>query len=84
MKYIPQLDDTDCGIACLAMIANHYNIDFTRSKLRYFSNSNVSGTTLSGLIYAASKIGLKGEGFKCDKTIINTNFKVPFIAHIKL
>ena len=34
MKFIPQLDSMDCGIACLCMIADHYgcksDADFIR------------------------------------------------------
>ena len=38
MKYIQQLDMTDCGAACLAMIASHYGSRLSIADIR---NSDV-------------------------------------------
>ncbi len=42
MKYIQQLDMSDCGAACLAMIASHYGITLSIADIR-----NAAGTDLN-------------------------------------
>ncbi len=84
MKFIPQLNEMDCGVACLVMIAQHYGSHQNRTNLRELTGADKSGTSMAGLLYAAEKIGLEASAYKCTEEAIMNNFSVPFIAHVKL
>ena len=57
MKYIQQLDETDCGAACIAMIASHYNLNKSVTSIREITGTDTKGTNLAGLIQGAQKLG---------------------------
>ena len=57
MKYIQQLDETDCGAACIAMIASHYNFKKSVTLIREISGTDTKGTNLAGLVQGAKKLG---------------------------
>lgn len=41
--YIPQIDESDCGAACLAMILKHYNSDVSIAYIRNLAHTNTEG-----------------------------------------
>ncbi|MGH1339208.1 MAG: peptidase domain-containing ABC transporter [Aureispira sp.] len=45
-KFFRQLDENDCGAACIKMILNHFNKNITYSKIVTDTLSNKRGTTL--------------------------------------
>ena len=49
MKYIQQLDITDCGAACIAMIASHYGSKLSISEIRSTAGTNIIGTNINGI-----------------------------------
>ena len=57
-----QLDQTDCGVACLLSILHYYGGDATRERLRESSGTSVQGTSLLGLFQTAQSLGLCGRG----------------------
>lgn len=48
--YLPQMDENDCGIACLAMILKYYGSNVSLSYLRNLAKTNLEGTTALGLV----------------------------------
>jgi ATP-binding cassette, subfamily C, bacteriocin exporter len=80
---IRQHDITDCGVACLASIAEYRGLKFNISTLRMLANTDRDGTNLLGLIEAASKIGFIAKGVRCPPENLR-HIPVPAIAHIKL
>ena len=54
-----QYDQTDCGPACLRMIAAHYGKDFSLQTLRDACFVNKKGISLMGLRLAAESIGFE-------------------------
>ncbi|WP_426451309.1 peptidase domain-containing ABC transporter (plasmid) [Staphylococcus xylosus] len=82
MKFIRQYDESDCGPACLAMLAQHYKKKTLLSRIREWSKTDQEGTSLFGLIKAAEHLGIKLTGVKADKVDDIHNSELPMIAHI--
>ena len=81
-NFIKQKDRSDCGAACLATVANHFNINYPISRIREIAGTDQKGTSALGLIKAAEKLGLKAEGVKAKAVDLNEKLQVPLIAHI--
>lgn len=82
MKLIRQHDKTDCGIACLAMIASHYKCTLPLSNLRKMAGTNTRGTSLLGLSTAAAQLGFKAVAVEGKTEDIKPSLQTPFIAHL--
>lgn len=84
MKYIQQLDETDCGAACIAMIASHYNLNKSVTSIREITGTDTKGTNLAGLIQGAQKLGFSAHALKGTKEALSPDLPFPFIAHITI
>lgn len=80
---IKQRDITDCGAACIASIAAHYQLQLPVSRIRQFAGTDKRGTNVLGLIEAAEKLGFQAKG---AKGAIDSLSKIPLpaIAHVIL
>ncbi|HYG40326.1 MAG TPA: peptidase domain-containing ABC transporter [Cytophagales bacterium] len=78
---IKQHDITDCGAACIASIAAHYNYKLPIARIRQYASTDKKGTNVLGMIEAANKIGFTAKGVK---GIFESLFKIPVpaIAHV--
>lgn len=78
---IKQHDITDCGAACLASIAAHFDFQIPISRIRQYAGTDKKGTNVYGLIKAAEKMGFEAKGVRGD---FESLFKIPkpAIAHI--
>ncbi len=78
---IKQHDITDCGAACLASIAAHYNLQIPIARIRQYAGTDKKGTNILGLIEAAQKLGFEAKGVHGG---FESLFKIPkpTIAHI--
>ncbi|MBD3907311.1 peptidase domain-containing ABC transporter [Chryseobacterium sp. Ch-15] len=59
MKFIHQLDQADCGPACICMIVSHYEKKIDLQFIKDQSFLTKDGTTLLGLSEVAEKLGFK-------------------------
>lgn len=84
MKYFQQLDMTDCGAACISMIASHYGKTTNIAEVREYAGTDIIGTNINGLLIASKKIGLKGTAVKGSQKVISKKLSVPFIAHMRI
>ncbi len=84
MRYIQQLDETDCGAACLAMVASHYGRRLSIAEVRNVAGTDTIGTNIRGMVLAANKYGLTATPVKGDKTSITTQLQTPFIVHMHI
>lgn len=82
--YVPQVDESDCGVACLAMILKKYHSKISLACLRHLARTNMIGTTALGLVKTAQAFNLKTEAVKADMSLFdpNTDIKNPFIVHV--
>ncbi|POP63751.1 peptidase domain-containing ABC transporter [Pseudomonas syringae] len=75
-----QFESSECGLACLAMIANYYGKPTTLSMLRQRYHSSVRGTSMAGLIKTASAIGLNSRPLKAGLDGLQ-KLSLPCILH---
>jgi len=83
-KIVSQLDQSDCGVACLASIVKHYRGSVSLERLRDLSGTSIQGTTLLGLYQAAQHIGLDAEGLEADCIDNLKEISAPVILHVKI
>ena len=78
-------DMSDCGPACLAMVARYYKGNVSIAKIREQIGTNSMGTSLNALSAGAEAIGFKTKALK---SIANTasdclnEVPLPCIAHM--
>ena len=81
--YTAQVDETDCGVACLSMILKNYNSRVSIAHLRQLAKTNVEGITALGLVKTAEKFNLNVQAVKADMSLFEIeNLKYPFITHV--
>lgn len=61
MKYRQQYDSSDCGAACLAMIASFYGANLNIAEIRHYAGTDSYGTNFHGMLLAANHYGLKAR-----------------------
>ncbi len=78
---VKQRDITDCGAACLASVAAHYNLKMPVARIRQLAGTDKKGTNVLGLIEAAGKMGFLAKGVRGEWASL---FKIPkpSIAHV--
>lgn len=83
MKFFKQLDQMDCGTACIQMIAHHYGKFYSLNKLRELCNINREGVSILGISNAAEHIGFHTLAGKIDFDNLKNGIKLPCIIHWK-
>ncbi len=78
--FVQQLDEMDCGVACLSMVAKWYRIDVSISWLRDVAKAGPSGTTLRGFSEAGARIGLDVVPYKVSRDRL-AELGTPAIVH---
>ncbi|WP_445717691.1 peptidase domain-containing ABC transporter [Flavobacterium sp.] len=76
-----QLDQSDCGVACLMSLIKLNGGTNSIEKLRELSGTTKQGTTLLGLYQVANKIGFTAEGCEADLNAL-IEHKQPVILHV--
>jgi len=61
---VRQIDETDCGAACLAMICRHFGRKVSLAHTRRLCNTTSDGTSLKALCAAANDLGLAARALK--------------------
>ena len=64
VRHIRQAEESECGLACLAMIANHWGHDLDLPTLRTRFGTSIRGTTLRQLMQSADSLGLAPRPLK--------------------
>lgn len=80
---IKQRDITDCGAACLASVAAHYQLHLPVSRIRQYAGTDTKGTNVLGLLEAAEKLGFQTKGAKGSLDSLS-KIPLPAIAHVVL
>lgn len=57
--WVKQRDSMQCGIACLAMICQHYGVKYTIDELEHHCHVTNQGVSMLGIESSAKKIGFK-------------------------
>lgn len=72
---ISNTNTTDCGPACLAIIAKQYGLDLSLAKIRSLAGTDRQGTSLFSLAKTAEKLGFKATGVKGVKRLFWQDFQ---------
>lgn len=78
---VKQHDITDCGAACLASVATHYDLQVPIARIRQYASTDKKGTNVLGMIEAAEKLGFEAKGVKGEMESL-TQIPLPAIAHV--
>lgn len=82
-SYVSQLDESDCGVAALAMILKYYGSSISLAHLRNIANTDSEGTTALGLIKTAQSFNFDTKAIHTDMNSFKSEkISFPFIAHI--
>ena len=76
-----QLDQSDCGVACLLSIIKLNGGNYSLEKLRELSGTSKEGTTMLGLYQVANKLGFTAEGCEADMQALKEHGE-PVILHV--
>ncbi len=80
MKHFLQNEAAECGLACVAMVANHFDNRYDLSLLRRTQASSIRGSSLRQVISAAAKIGLKARPLRVELNHLD-KLRLPAIIH---
>jgi ATP-binding cassette, subfamily B, bacterial CvaB/MchF/RaxB len=83
MKTILQTESSECGLACLAMIACHYGHHVELSELRRRFSVSLKGVSLPNLIRYAATLNLSARALRLDLDAVG-DLQLPCIVHWNL
>jgi ABC-type bacteriocin/lantibiotic exporter with double-glycine peptidase domain len=64
---VRQIDETDCGAACLAMVCRHFGRRISTHVLRRLLYTTADGVSLRAICHAANQLGLAARAAKISK-----------------
>jgi ATP-binding cassette, subfamily C, bacteriocin exporter len=76
-----QRDLSDCGAACLSSIARHYRRPQPVARIRQLAFTDQRGTTVLGLVEAATSLGFTAKGVKGPIESL-ARIPLPAVAHV--
>ena len=80
--FVRQMESSDCGPACLAMVARYYGGRVAIHKLRELADTGLNGATLAGLRDAALSIGFTPKMLDLSYERLSDSVVLPCIAHL--
>jgi ATP-binding cassette subfamily B protein len=64
IDHIQQIDEMDCGAACLGMICRYFGRKVSLSRIRQLCHTATDGTSLKAITRAATELGLAARALK--------------------
>lgn len=80
LPVVLQAEASECGLACLAMVAAHHGQRRSLAELRARLSVSLKGMTLRDLIVAADSLGLAARALRCELDELQ-RLKTPSILH---
>jgi HlyB family type I secretion system ABC transporter len=78
--HVQQIDEMDCGAACLAMICRYYGRPVSLARIRQLLHTSTDGTSLKALCRAAEDLGLAARPVKVSARNL-AQMPLPAIVH---
>ena len=75
-----QIDEMDCGAACLAMVCRHFGRAVSLARIRQLVHTSLDGTSLRAICHAASELGLAARSVKASPHTLE-QMPLPAIIH---
>jgi ATP-binding cassette subfamily B protein RaxB len=80
VKLVRQTEISECGLACLAMIAGAHGVDCDLSSLRQLFPISLKGMTAATILEIGNELGLLGRGFTCHTNELS-KLQLPAMLH---
>jgi ATP-binding cassette subfamily B protein RaxB len=80
LPVVLQAEAAECGLACLAMVAQSHGLTVDLPTLRRRFNPSIRGSTLSELVSIAGAIGLSARAVRCEISALK-RLRLPVILH---
>jgi ATP-binding cassette subfamily B protein len=80
LPHVFQLDEMDCGAACLAMVTRYFGKEIAISRIRDLVGTSIDGTSLLGIARGAEALGLAARTVRASKSRID-RMPLPAICH---
>lgn len=80
VHHIRQLDEADCGAACVAMLCRHFGHPVRMSVIRQAVGTSVDGTSLRGIQQGGEAVGLEVKPAKFSRDRLGS-LTLPAIVH---
>ncbi len=80
--FVAQFDESDCGVACLAMVSRHFGRKVSTAFLRDAAGTGIQGTSLTGITRAGRAAGLAVEPVHASSERLD-DYQLPAIVHYK-
>jgi ATP-binding cassette subfamily B protein len=77
---VRQIDEADCGVACLAMICRAYGKRVPLARLHALAHTATDGTTLRNLCLAAEELGMSARPLRVSRSNADS-LPLPAIIH---
>lgn len=83
VPFVMQQDAADCGPACLVMLSQHFGRPASIAVVRDLSGTDRRSSSLSGLVRAASTIGLSAVAVKAENGVLPSDTPLPAVLHLR-
>jgi HlyB family type I secretion system ABC transporter len=80
IDYVMQIDEMDCGAACLAMICRYFGRKVSLVRIRQLCHTATDGTSLKAISRAATELGLAARALKISLRNLSL-MPLPAIVH---
>jgi HlyB family type I secretion system ABC transporter len=80
IPFIQQIDEMDCGAACLAMVTRGFGRRVSLARIRQLINTGLDGTSLRSICRAGEELGLATRSVKSSSQHLS-KMPVPAIVH---
>ncbi|MEU9130613.1 peptidase domain-containing ABC transporter [Kitasatospora sp. NPDC048540] len=80
--HVWQIDEADCGAACLAMVCRYFGRKVRLGAVRDAVRTGPDGTSLNGLAHGAEALGLTSATLKASKTRLD-QLPLPAVVHYR-
>ncbi|MFT0802175.1 peptidase domain-containing ABC transporter [Bacillus swezeyi] len=80
LKFIEQMEHSECGLACITMILNYYRKNIELGEVRDRYGVPKGGNTLQQLQHILSDYGIKTKGIRVKDLDVLRNFNTPCIC----
>ena len=80
IPFVQQIDEMDCGAACLAMVCRHFGRKVSLARIRQLCHTSHDGTSLKAISHAAMELGLASRSLKVSLRNLQ-HLPLPAIIH---
>lgn len=78
--HVWQIDEMDCGAACLAIVMRHFGRPVSLSRIRQLVHTGLDGASLRAICQGAEELGLPARSVKASPAHLD-QMPLPAIAH---